>query len=105
MFRFLTISLVILSACGEGCAQHAAAPGTFELQTIEPKTRDVFAAEILIRIEDARHPEEERYLRVGRSTWARIPSRHTILADGFQPLATEVMQVPPEAIPPAYREP
>jgi len=100
---------ILASACLCGSfqvhGQVAAASGTYELLTIEPKAREVFPAELLVTIEAVRDAVEERYLRVGRFTWARIPSRARIAQADFVALPEQVLAVPPEAIPGSVREP
>lgn len=105
MAKRIILAAVCLCGYSHSSGQVAAAPGTYELLTIEPKAREVFPAELLVTIEAARDAVEERYLRVGRFTWARIPSRARIAQADFVALPEQVLAVPPEAIPGSVREP
>lgn len=92
--------LMLFCFCASSHAQDPSIAdlGTYQLLTTQPKLKEVFTSELLIRIESERHDTITRIVKVGLVTWARILSREAIEAPDFAALSDDILEVDPDII-------
>ncbi len=76
----------------------AAAPGTYQLMTINPKVPEVFTTDLRVFIGAHRALDHEVLLRIGQVTWVLIYSQAEIDAPGFQAADDMIVPVDPATL-------